>query len=76
MLKYRPTFLHVAPPLVGFLVGHPAVTPEHLASLRQVPGVSMTCFTMRQIFCAAAPAGPALIEQWGKKAPGVRFREG
>jgi len=63
MLEHRPTFLHVAPPLVGFLVAHPAVTPEHLASLRQ-------------IFCAAAPAGPALIEQWGRKAPGVRFREG
>jgi len=63
MLEHRPTFLHVAPPLVGFLASHPLVTEDHLSSLRQ-------------IFCAAAPAGPALIELFNRRAPDVRFREG
>ena len=36
LLDYRPTFLHLAPPLVGFLASHPAVTPEHLASRHTV----------------------------------------
>jgi len=63
MLEHRPTFLHVAPPLVGFLASHPLVTEDHLSSLRQ-------------IFCAAAPAGPALIELFNRRAPEVRFREG
>merc|ERR1719445_1555493 len=62
MLEHRPTFLHVAPPLVGFLATHPGVTKDHLSSLRQ-------------IFCAAAPAGPALIELFNRRAPEVRFRE-
>ena len=36
MLEYRPTNLQLAPPLVGFLASHPAVTQEHLASLKTV----------------------------------------
>ena len=36
MLKYRPTNLQLAPPLVQFLAAHPAVTKEHLASLNNV----------------------------------------
>ena len=36
MLEYRPTNLQLAPPLVGFLANHPAVTQEHLASLNTV----------------------------------------
>ena len=36
MLTYRPTSLHLAPPLVSFLVHHPAVTQDHLASLKNV----------------------------------------
>ena len=36
MLTYRPTTLHLAPPLVSFLVNHPAVTQEHMASLNDV----------------------------------------
>jgi len=63
LLDYRPTFLHLAPPLVGFLASHPAVTPEHLASVHT-------------IFVGAAPAGPALINKFHSKAPNVRFREG
>merc|ERR1712223_2367948 len=63
MLEYRPTNLQLAPPLVGFLASHPAVTQEHLASLKTV-------------VVGAAPAGPALIELFHKKAPHVRFREG
>ena len=41
MEKYKPTFLHLVPPLVGFLANHPMVTPEHLAPLRQA-----SCATM------------------------------
>jgi len=63
LLDYRPTFLHIAPPLVGFLATHPAVTEEHLASLHT-------------IFVGAAPAGTALIDLFHKRAPNVRFREG
>lgn len=63
LLEHRPSFLHVAPPLVGFLANHPAVTEDHLSSIRQ-------------IFCGAAPAGPALIDSLKHKAPGIRFREG
>ena len=36
LLRYRPTFLHLAPPLVQFLANHPAVTEDHLASLHTV----------------------------------------
>ena len=36
MLDYRPTNLQLAPTLVGFLANNPAVTPEHLASLKTV----------------------------------------
>ena len=35
MNKYRPTFLHIVPPIVSFLASHPNVTPETLSSLRQ-----------------------------------------
>jgi len=63
LLDHRPTFLHLAPPLVGFLASHPAVTPEHLTSVHT-------------IFVGAAPAGQALINMFHKRAPKVRFREG
>ena len=36
LMKHRPTYLHLAPPLVQFLANHPAVTEEHLASLHTV----------------------------------------
>ena len=62
LVDYRPTTLHFAPPLVGFLANHPAVTPEHLASLNT-------------IVVGAAPAGQALIDLFDKRAPNVRFRE-
>ena len=63
MLTYRPTTLHLAPPLVSFLVNHPRVTQDHLASLRDV-------------LVAAAPTGQTLIDLFLKKFPHVRFREG
>ena len=63
LVDYRPTTLQFAPPLVGFLANHPAVTPEHLASLNT-------------IVVGAAPAGKALIDLFDKGAPNVRFREG
>ena len=36
LVEHRPTFLHLAPPLVQFLANHPAVTEDHLASLHTV----------------------------------------
>jgi len=63
LLDHRPTTLHLAPPLVGFLANHPAVTADHLASLQT-------------IVVGAAPAGQALIDLFHKRAPHVRFREG
>ena len=63
MLTYRPTTLHLAPPLVSFLVNHPLVTQDHMASLRDV-------------LVAAAPTGQTLIDLFLKKFPHVRFREG
>jgi len=63
LLSHRPTTLHLAPPLVSFLASHPMATPEHLASVKTV-------------VVGAAPAGPALIALFLKKAPHVRFREG
>eukprot|EP00092_Neocalanus_flemingeri_P002290 GFUD01002443.1.p1 GENE.GFUD01002443.1~~GFUD01002443.1.p1 ORF type:complete len:584 (-),score=184.68 GFUD01002443.1:183-1730(-) len=63
LLDYRPTTLHLAPPLVGFLANHPAVTQDHLASLQT-------------IVVGAAPAGQALIDLFHKRASHVRFREG
>ena len=50
LVSHRPTFLHLAPPLVGFLATHPAVTPDHLASVNYV-------------VVGAAPVGKALIDQ-------------
>lgn len=63
MLKHRPTFLHLAPPLVQFLASHPAVTSDHLSSVST-------------IVVGAAPAGQALIDLFHARAPSVRFREG
>lgn len=64
MEKHRPTNLQLVPPLVNFLANHPAVTREHLSSLRQIN-------------VGAAPSGPALIEQFNKKAPEyVIYKEG
>ena len=34
MTGYRPTFLHLAPPLLSFLANHPSVKTHHLESLR------------------------------------------
>ena len=36
MVEYRPTNLQLAPPLVAFLAGHPAVTEDHLSSLKNL----------------------------------------
>ena len=36
LATFRPTFLHLAPPLVQFLATHPAVTAHHLGSLHTV----------------------------------------
>jgi len=64
MEEYKPTFLHLVPPLMGFLANHPLVTPDHLKSLRQIN-------------VGAAPIGPTLITQFYKKAPKYTiFKEG
>merc|ERR1719228_1088016 len=63
LLEHRPTVLHLAPPLVGFLATHPAVNPDHLTSVNTV-------------LVGAAPVGTALIQQFHKRAPHTKFREG
>eukprot|EP00095_Tigriopus_kingsejongensis_P005252 maker-scaffold353_size198981-snap-gene-0.37 protein:Tk05252 transcript:maker-scaffold353_size198981-snap-gene-0.37-mRNA-1 annotation:"hypothetical protein CAPTEDRAFT_4190" len=61
--QYRPTFMHFAPPLVGFCANHPDVKPHHLESIESV-------------FVGAAPVGKALSESFLRKAPHIAFREG
>eukprot|EP00088_Acartia_fossae_P039379 TRINITY_DN4098_c0_g1_i4.p1 TRINITY_DN4098_c0_g1~~TRINITY_DN4098_c0_g1_i4.p1 ORF type:complete len:371 (-),score=73.62 TRINITY_DN4098_c0_g1_i4:147-1094(-) len=61
--KYKPTFLHIVPPLVSFLANSPQVTKEHLSSLREVA-------------CGAAPCGTALAKSFMAKAPTCTFKEG
>jgi len=64
MEEHKPTFLHIVPPLVGFLANHPMVTQDHLKSLKQIS-------------VGAAPVGPSLISQFYKKAPkNTKFYEG
>jgi len=63
MITYKPTFLHLAPPLLSFLAMHPGVKPHHLESLRY-------------ILVAAAPVIPSLIVAFNEKAPHVEVREG
>jgi hypothetical protein len=61
--KYKPTFLHLAPPLLAFCADHDGVTQEALQSIHHV----MT---------AAAPTGPTLLRRFKKKAPDVIVKEG
>jgi len=56
MEKHKPTFLHLVPPLLGFLANNPLVTQDHLKSLRRIN-------------VGAAPIGQTLISQFYKKAP-------
>ena len=55
--------MHVAPPLLAFLVASPAVTPQLVGD-------------MRDVLAAAAPVGVSLIEKFKEKAPNVVVREG
>jgi len=59
---HRPTFLHIAPPVVSFLANRPQVTPDHLKSIREV-------------LVAAAPFGEALAKKYLEKAPHAIFKE-
>jgi len=65
LVQFKPTLLHLVPPLVQFLAATPVVKAQHLASVKVVTG-------------GAAPFGPALIEMFMKKvSPNViEFREG
>ena len=63
LTKYRPNILHLAPPLVSFLVNNPDVKSSHLDSVNDV-------------IVAAAPVGPALLEQFQLKFPNTTIREG
>ena len=60
--KHRPTFLHIAPPMVSFLATRPEVTPDHLSSVSEV-------------LVAAAPFGEALAKKYLEKAPHTIFKE-
>ena len=62
-ITFQSNFLHVAPPLLGFLIASPSATPELFSE-------------MRDILAAAAPVGVSLIEKFKEKAPNVVVREG
>ena len=59
---YRPTNLHLAPPLLSFLASSSLVNRAHLESVTD-------------IIIGAAPLGPALIEQFKEKFPHTTIRE-
>ena len=63
MITYKPTFLHIAPPILSFLTTNPGVKEYHLESLRY-------------ILVGAAPVAPSLIQRFKEKAPHVEFKEG
>ena len=54
--EHRPSFLHLVPPLIGFLANSPLVTPELLTPIRMIN-------------TGAAPAGQTLLSQFHAKAP-------
>lgn len=56
LTKHKIGVLHVVPPIIQFLVGHPAVTSNDLASLRVV-------------MCAAAPCPAPAAHALKEKAP-------
>ena len=60
--RYKPTFLHLAPPVVSFLANSDKVKPQHLESIKS-------------IFVGAAPFGEAIAQKFLEKAPHVVFRE-
>ena len=60
--KHKPTFLHLAPPVVAFLANSPDVKPHHLESVQN-------------IVVAAAPFGETLAKKYLRKAPHTVFKE-
>lgn len=62
IVDHRPNFLPLVPPLVSFLANHPAVTPDHLSSVKS-------------ILVGAAPLGTAIMEKLRDKAPQIKFQE-
>jgi acyl-CoA synthetase (AMP-forming)/AMP-acid ligase II len=61
--KFKPTFLHLAPPLLAFCADHDGVTREALQSIHHV-------------LTGAAPTGPTLLQRLKEKAPNVIVKEG
>ena len=61
--KYKPTFLHLAPPLLAFCADHEGVRPD---ALKQ----------MHHVMTAAAPTGATLVKRFQKKVPGCLVKEG
>ena len=60
---YKPTFLHLAPPLLAFCADNAGVKAESLERLHH-------------IMTGAAPAGKTLLSRFKKKAPSVLVVEG
>ena len=61
--KYKPNFLHLAPPLLAFCADNSGVKAEALHRLHHV-------------MVAAAPTGPTLLRRFKEKAPSVYVKEG
>ena len=62
MEKYKPTFMHFAPPLLGFCANNPKVKIKHLE-------------TVKYVMVGAAPVGETLVNDFKQKAPSAQFRE-
>ena len=62
MEKYKPTFMHFAPPLLSFCANNPKVELKHLEMVKSV-------------MVGAAPVGETLVENFKRKAPNVLLRE-
>lgn len=65
LVTYRPSFLFVVPSLLMFLASHPAVTPDHLASIEGIQS-------------GAAPLPEGLLQKFREKIkrPDVTIRQG
>uniref|UniRef100_A0A2P2HWH1 4-coumarate--CoA ligase 5 n=2 Tax=Hirondellea gigas TaxID=1518452 RepID=A0A2P2HWH1_9CRUS len=64
MVQYKPTVMHLVPPILNFLVQSPKVLPEYMAS-------------MRTIVCGAASVGDVIVKQVHDKfGSGILFQEG
>lgn len=72
LVEYRPSFLFVVPSLLLFLASHPAVTRDHLASVKTVTSGAAPCTEgLLQKFREKVGRDDVLIRQGDKWRAGV-----